>query len=117
MKDDLLAQLQRAASDEEREWLVFERSMGVLGEELQAAIWAAAIPHWIDHSFLGALLRLPELEFVVNASNVIVAKEPPSSPPLPTIVWSFAAVEPLNQLEMVQSPVPKSKLVGLPRST
>jgi len=52
----LLAQLQAAQSDEEREWLVMQLSLANMAAPLRQAVWAAAIPHWFDAGFLAALL-------------------------------------------------------------
>ena len=56
MTDNLLSELSKASSDEEREWIVMQFSLNNLAPELQEAVWAAAIPHWFDVSFLAALL-------------------------------------------------------------
>jgi len=56
VSSDLLAQLQTAQSDEERDWLVLQFNLARLEPAVQAAIWAAAIPHWFDAPFLAALL-------------------------------------------------------------
>ncbi len=56
MSGKLLARLQATESGEEREWLVLENSLSHLSKPLQKAVWAAAIPHWFDTSFLAALL-------------------------------------------------------------
>ena len=61
MSDDLLSRLQAAGSDEEREWLVMELSLDSLEPALRQALWAAAVPHWFDDSFLAALLDEEEL--------------------------------------------------------
>ena len=56
MSDDILARLQAASSDEEREWLVLEMSLNNLEPAVRDAVWAAAVPHWFDEPFLAALL-------------------------------------------------------------
>ncbi len=56
MSNDLLMRLQNATTDEERDWLVMEFSLAALPEQLQQAVWAAAIPHWFDHAMLNTLL-------------------------------------------------------------
>lgn len=56
MSNDLLTRLQAAKTDEEREWVVLEFSLQNLEAEIKDAVWAAAIPHWFDESFLAALL-------------------------------------------------------------
>jgi tetratricopeptide (TPR) repeat protein len=61
MKEDLLARLQAAQSDEEREWLVLELSLSNLPAPVREAVWAAAIPHWFDAAYLAALLADPDL--------------------------------------------------------
>lgn len=59
MTEDILAQLQAATSGEEREWLALQFSLDSLTPELRQTVWAAAIPHWFDTSFLAALLARP----------------------------------------------------------
>ena len=59
MTGDILARLQAAQSDAEREWVVMEFSLANLEPALRAAVWAAAIPHWFDAPFLAALLDQP----------------------------------------------------------
>ncbi len=51
----LLARLE-SASPQEREWILTEDLLSSLDPTLQAAAWAAAIPHWFDVSILAALL-------------------------------------------------------------
>jgi tetratricopeptide (TPR) repeat protein len=55
-----LERLAAAQSDAEREWLAMEMSLNALSPTLQAAVWAAAIPHWFDEPFLFALLTEAE---------------------------------------------------------
>lgn len=57
---DLLARLEAAGSDEEREWIVQEANLAGLDESVQEAVWAAAIPHWFDVAFLAMLLGKDE---------------------------------------------------------
>ena len=59
MTGDILARLQAAHSDAEREWVVMEWSLANLEPELREAVWAAAIPHWFDLDYLAALLDRP----------------------------------------------------------
>jgi tetratricopeptide (TPR) repeat protein len=63
MSGDILAQLQAAGSDEEREWLVMQFSLDNLPPATREAVWAAAIPHWFDADFLAALLDEPGFGF------------------------------------------------------
>ena len=60
MADDLLARLQEAQSDEEREWIVLANLVQGLPQGMQMAVWAATIPHWFDKPFLQSLLSEPE---------------------------------------------------------
>ncbi len=53
---DILARLQAASTQSEREWLVLELSLNRLSPVVQQAVWAAAIPHWFTQDFLAALL-------------------------------------------------------------
>ena len=62
MTGDILARLQAAQSDAEREWVLMEWSLANLEPEVRAAVWAAAIPHWFDAAFLAALLDKPLAE-------------------------------------------------------
>lgn len=55
---DFLKKLQNSI-ESERDWLVMEFSLQNLSETLQQAVWAAAIPHWIDRNFLNAVLANP----------------------------------------------------------
>jgi len=57
---DLLAHLQSARSEEEREWLVMRFSLDSLDPAVREAVWAAAIPRWFDQKFLAALLGQPD---------------------------------------------------------
>ena len=54
---ELLERLTTATSDAERETIVLEMSLSVLSIEVQAAVKAAAIPHWFDILFLDSLLE------------------------------------------------------------
>jgi hypothetical protein len=56
MTRDILPLLQAARTDQEREWIVLEFSLANLEPAVAEAVWAAAIPHWFDESFLAALL-------------------------------------------------------------
>ncbi len=62
MNNDLLTRLQAAQSDEERSWLATEALLNTLSTSLQAAAWAAAIPHWFNAGILVALLDCPMAE-------------------------------------------------------
>jgi tetratricopeptide (TPR) repeat protein len=55
----LLAQLQAAQDDAEREWIVLQLTLERLSPHLRDALWSAAVPHWFDAPFLAALLELP----------------------------------------------------------
>src|SRR5258706_7063080 len=57
MNDDILSRLQAAQSDEERQWITLEFSLQNQPPMVREAVWAAAIPHWFDGKFLGALLE------------------------------------------------------------
>ncbi len=57
MSDDLLSRLNRATSDEEKEWLVLQFNLEGLEAPLREAVQVAAIPHWFDVEFLAALLN------------------------------------------------------------
>jgi len=59
MSGDLLARLQAARSDEEREWLVLQFNLESLDPALREAAQAAAIPHWFDAEFLAVILDRP----------------------------------------------------------
>ncbi|MDL1898721.1 hypothetical protein FBQ82_20960, partial [Anaerolineae bacterium CFX7] len=56
---DYLTRLAAAQSAEERTWIITESLIGSLADDLRAAVWAAAIPHWFDEKILAALR--PEL--------------------------------------------------------
>ncbi|MCB8924634.1 MAG: NACHT domain-containing protein [Ardenticatenaceae bacterium] len=56
MNPELLERLSQASSASEREVIIFEMSLAALSAELQAAVQAAAVPHWFDVLFLDALL-------------------------------------------------------------
>ena len=58
MDTDLLSRL-RAAHAEERAWLITLDLLHNLSPALQAAAWAAAIPHWFNADILAALLEQP----------------------------------------------------------
>jgi tetratricopeptide (TPR) repeat protein len=64
MSEDLLSRLRAARSDEERNWLVTETLLNSFPIDLQAATWAAAVPHWFDAEILAALLERPALDCV-----------------------------------------------------
>jgi len=53
---DILERLSTATTNAEREAIVLEMSLAALTPDLQAAIQAAAIPHWFSSLFLDALL-------------------------------------------------------------
>lgn len=57
---NILAQLEAAATSNEREWLALAFNLASLNPALQQAVWAAAIPHWFDGDYLWALVG-PEL--------------------------------------------------------
>lgn len=59
MSNELLSRLQEAKTDEEREWIVLKFSLQNLEKEIQDAVWASAIPHWFDETFLAVLLDKP----------------------------------------------------------
>ena len=59
MSGDILARLQAAQSEAEREWVVLEFSLDGLAPALREAVWAAAVPHWFDAAMLAALLDKP----------------------------------------------------------
>ena len=54
--EELLARLQAEPSEAGRLWLTLEHGLNAQPEVVQNAVWAAAIPHWFDESFLAALL-------------------------------------------------------------
>jgi tetratricopeptide (TPR) repeat protein len=54
--EDFLQKLQAARSDEERDWLVLEFNLERLNAPLREVVWAAAVPHWFDQSFLSHLI-------------------------------------------------------------
>ena len=58
MNPELLGRLSQASSVAEREAIVLEMSLSALSAELQAAVQAAAVPHWFDAFFLDALLEI-----------------------------------------------------------
>jgi tetratricopeptide (TPR) repeat protein len=58
MDTDLLSRL-RTARAEERAWLITLDLLHNLPPALQAAAWAAAIPHWFNADILAALLEQP----------------------------------------------------------
>ncbi len=62
MSKDLLSRLRAARSPEERAWLVTLDLLDSLPADLQAAAWAAAVPHWFDTDILAALLDRPPSE-------------------------------------------------------
>jgi metacaspase-1 len=53
---DLLRALEAAHSDEERERVLLDATIQRRNPEIREGIWCAAVPHWFDASFLGALL-------------------------------------------------------------
>jgi tetratricopeptide (TPR) repeat protein len=62
VSEDLLARLQAATSDEERQWLALQFRIDTLPAEVREALWAAAVPHWFDTAILAALLDQPRRE-------------------------------------------------------
>jgi tetratricopeptide (TPR) repeat protein len=62
VSDDVLARLQAAKTDEERSWIAQEASLASLDPDVREAVWAVAIPHWVDVAFLAALLGKGEAE-------------------------------------------------------
>ncbi|VAW38796.1 hypothetical protein MNBD_CHLOROFLEXI01-1149, partial [hydrothermal vent metagenome] len=56
MDTDILQRLTAATTDAEREAIVLEMSLAALSADVQAAVQAAAIPHWFDSRYLEALL-------------------------------------------------------------
>lgn len=57
MNPKLIERLSQASSAAEREAIVLEMGLSALSDELQAAVRAAAVPHWFDALFLDALLE------------------------------------------------------------
>jgi tetratricopeptide (TPR) repeat protein len=71
MSSDLLAQLQSAKNDEEREWIVLQFSLSNLEIVVRKAVWAAAVSHWFDEAFLGAILDTPTYSSSDHFHNLI----------------------------------------------
>jgi tetratricopeptide (TPR) repeat protein len=59
VNEDILARLQTAKDDDERHWLAFAFGLEKQPPLVREAVWAAAISHWFDGKFLGALLERP----------------------------------------------------------
>src|SRR5689334_4106830 len=62
MIGELLARLQATQSETEQDWVIMEFSLASLNPTVQEAVWAAAIAHWFDVTFLAALLDQPVVE-------------------------------------------------------
>ena len=56
MTDNFLQKLMSAKNDDERSWLVTQNLLNSLPENVQRAVFAAAIPHWFNKEILVALL-------------------------------------------------------------
>jgi hypothetical protein len=67
---DFLAEVQ-SARPEERAWLALEYALGSFDKPVREAVWAAAIPHWFDANFLGALMNESEATVLPLLKNLV----------------------------------------------
>ncbi len=68
MSEDIFDKLEAAGSEAERDWLLLEMVLQTLEPAVQAAVWAAAVPHWFDAPYLAALVEETAVDPAVFAA-------------------------------------------------
>ena len=78
MTDDFLKKLLTAKSDDERSWLVTQNLLNSLPENVQRAVFAAAIPHWFNKEILRTLLpdMAEEIDIIYDKLKSLPFTEP-----------------------------------------
>lgn len=69
--ENFLDRLAATQSEEERRWLVIQNLLDSLLPDLRRLVYAAAIPHWFDASFLLALLAKPDFASLAHFRNLV----------------------------------------------
>lgn len=58
MHDDILEQLERSTSNEQKTWIITDAILKSLPSSLAEAVIAASVPHWFNLAILASLLQV-----------------------------------------------------------